>query len=52
MDVPIVVYLTYRKSVGQETWKKWEEEKEKQSEQNQFPVSSVLFYLPHYATST
>lgn len=30
MDVTIVVYLTYRKTVGQETWKTWEEEKEKQ----------------------
>lgn len=51
VDVTIVVYLAYRNTVGQETWKKWREAKERQYEPNQFLVSSVL-YLPHRGATT
>lgn len=51
VDVTIVVYLTYRNTVGQETGKKWKEAKERQYEPNQFLVSSVL-YLPHCGATT
>lgn len=51
VDVTIVVYLAYRNTVGQETWKKWREAKERQYEPNQFLISSVL-YLPHRGATT